>query len=183
MGTTASRFLELIESDKMLATASAGKGVVVMSILRKQKLFGQLTRIEQRVADLYRRMQARRDSPTAWPPAIRPKTDVYQDDHKLVLSIELPGVQQKDIDVSVYGDLLTIRVERKLTWQEQKANLHWSECVKASLARSFYLPEDADGSSIQIEYEKELLRVTIGKKNLVSSRRITVNSGASSLAA
>jgi HSP20 family protein len=145
-----------------------------MSNHSQKHVFEELASIQQRLADLFRRMVARRGKAASWPSAIKPRTNVYDDKDRTVFTLELHGVERKDIQVSLYGDLLTVRAECKLTSQEQKSNLRWSECVKGSLVSSFYLPEDADVNAIQVEYENGILRIEVLKRSYTESKRIPI---------
>jgi HSP20 family protein len=109
-----------------------------MSNKSQERVFEELAAIQRRLADLFGRVVGRGKAGN-WPSAIKPRTNVYEDKDRLVFTLELPGVEKRDIHVSLYGDLLTVRAERKLTSQEQKSNLRWSECVKGSFVSSFYL--------------------------------------------
>lgn len=144
-----------------------------MSNHSQKRVFGEFAAIQQRLADLFRRALVRRGQPGNWS-AIKPKTNVYEDKDRIVFTVELPGVERRDIEVSMYGDMLTVRAERKLTSQEQKANLRWSECVKGAFVSTLYLPEDADASAIEVEYENGLLRIEVPKKSFTQNKRIPI---------
>jgi HSP20 family protein len=130
----------------------------------QKRILGKLASIQERLGDLLLRAITHRREASGWPSGIKPKTNVYEDKDRIVFALELPGVERKDIDVSLYGDLLTVRGERKLTSEQQKANLRWSECVKGSFVTSFHLPEDADTETLQVEYDNGVLRIEIPKK-------------------
>ncbi len=154
-----------------------------MSNPSRKRVFGELAALQQRLADLFLRVLVRTGKISNWSLGIKPRTNVYDDQDKIVFTLELPGVERKDIDVSLYGDLLTVRAERKLTSQEQKASLRWSECVKGSFVSSFNLPEDADVNAIQVAHENGLLRIEVPKRSFAQNKRIPIQPGSPSVAA
>lgn len=145
-----------------------------MSNHSQKRVFGELAAIQQRLADLFQRALVRRGKAGNWPSTIKPKTNVYEDKDRIVFTLELPGVERRDIDVSLYDDLLTVRAQRKLTSQEQKANFRWSECIKGAFVSTLYLPEDADASAIEVEHENGLLRIEVPKKSFTQNKRIPI---------
>ena len=140
----------------------------------QKRIFAELAAIQQRLADLFQRGLVRRGKPGNWPSAIKPKANVYEDKDRIVFPVELPGVERRDIEVSLDGDMLTVRAARKLTSQEQKANLRWSECVKGALVSTLYLPEDDDENAIEVEDENGLLRIEVPKKSFTQNKRIPI---------
>jgi|SRR5579859_673802 len=144
----------------------------------QKRILGELASIQERLRDLLLRAITHRRDASSWPSGIKPKTNVYEDEDRIVFTLELPGVDRKDIDVSLYGDLLTVRGERKLSTEQQKADLRWSECVKGSFVTSFHLPEDADADSTQVEYDNGVLRIEVHKKSS-RHKRIPVEPAAS----
>src|SRR5438094_754660 len=69
-----------------------------------------------------------------------PPVDVYEDEHNIVLKLEVPGIEEKDIDVHVQNNTLTIRGERKFESDEKEDNFHRIERSYGAFSRSFTLP-------------------------------------------
>lgn len=154
-----------------------------MSKLSRKLDLGEMAAIQQRLTELFLRMLLRSGKVSTSPIVIKPKTNVYEDKDKIVFTVELPGVERRDIEVSVYGDLLTVRAERKLMSQQEKANFRWSECVKGSFVSSFYLPADTEPGAIAVEYENGLLRIRVPKKSFGQNNRIPIRADSPSMAA
>ena len=73
-----------------------------------------------------------------------PAVDIYEDDKKVVLKLEVPGIQEKDLDVSVENHTLTVKGERKLEKEEKEQNFHRIERRYGSFYRAFTLPSTVD---------------------------------------
>ena len=97
----------------------------------------------------------------AWVPAI----DIVESAKEFLLTAELPGMDQKDIDVSVEDGMLTIRgektEERKEGEDDKKVYLY--ERTYGSFQRSFALPPLVDGANVAAEFEKGVLKIQLPK--------------------
>lgn len=104
-----------------------------------------------------------------------PSVDVLERDGNLILRAELPGMDEKDIDLKLEGSVLTLRGERKMEKEENKANYHRIESSYGSFTRSFTLPDTVDFEKIKAEYKNGVLSVTIPQKPEVRPREIPVS--------
>ena len=92
-----------------------------------------------------------------------PAVDVIEDDKAYKIAAELPGLSEKDIDVSVSGDVLTLKGEKRQEREEKDKNWHVSERAYGSFQRSFSLPTGIDRDKIACEFAKGVLTVTLPK--------------------
>ena len=92
-----------------------------------------------------------------------PAVDVVENDDAYVVTAELPGLDNKDIEVEVANDCLTLRGEKQEATEEKKAGYHLQERRYGSFERSFRLPEGADASAIGAGFAKGVLTVTLPK--------------------
>ena len=92
-----------------------------------------------------------------------PATDVKENTKAFVVTVDLPGVEEKDIDVSVSDDVLTIRAEVTEERKEEKENYFLSERQHGSLQRAFRVPSGVDSDKIDAKYAKGVLTVTMPK--------------------
>jgi HSP20 family protein len=92
-----------------------------------------------------------------------PAVDVTEDDKAYKVAAELPGLDEKDIEVSVTGDVLTIKGEKRQEKEEKNKNWYVSERAYGSFQRAFTLPEGVDRSKIAAEFSKGVLTVTLPK--------------------
>jgi HSP20 family protein len=108
-------------------------------------------------------------------PSWRPSVDILEKEGNLVLRAEVPGMNQKDIELKLEGNVLTLKGERKLAEQDQN-QYHRLETFYGNFSRSFTLPETVDRDNIKADYRDGVLTITIPQKPEVKPRAIPVNS-------
>jgi HSP20 family protein len=106
-----------------------------------------------------------------------PAVDVYEDEKKIVLKLEVPGIAEKDLDVSVENHTLTVKGERKFAAEEKEENFHRIERRYGSFYRAFTLPQTVDTESIDAKYENGVLKIELKKKPEAQPKQIKVNVG------
>ena len=92
-----------------------------------------------------------------------PRVDVTEDNENLYVTAEVPGVDKKDVKVSVVGDVLTISGEKKTEQRDEKKNYYRIERNYGSFSRSFTLPAEVSVDKIAAEYKDGVLHVTLPK--------------------
>jgi len=107
---------------------------------------------------------------TAWSPAV----DIYETANELVLKAELPGIDQKTIDIQVENNTLALRGERKLEKETKQENYHRVERSYGSFYRSFTLPGTVDQEKIRAEYKEGVLTLTLPKREETKPKQIKV---------
>lgn len=95
---------------------------------------------------------------------VLPSIDVKEDDGTLVLTAELPGMEEKDVELSVENGVLTLRGEKRNAYEETKDRMHVMERRYGSVQRSFRLPETVDEAAISAAFDKGVLTVTMKKR-------------------
>lgn len=106
-----------------------------------------------------------------------PPVDIYEDDQKLALKLEVPGVKQDDIDIQVEGRTLTVRGERKYEKEEKQENFHRVEHRYGTFARSFTLPNSVDAENVKATYDAGVLQLEFPKKAEAKPRQIKIGVG------
>ncbi len=106
-----------------------------------------------------------------WIPAV----DILEKEGNLVLRAELPGMTEKQIELKLEGDTLTLKGERKLDKEDKKNNYQRVESYYGSFTRSFRLPETVDLDKISADYKNGVLTVTIPRRPEVRPREIPVS--------
>jgi HSP20 family protein len=106
-----------------------------------------------------------------------PPVDIYEDDQKLVLKLEVPGVKQGDLDIQVEGRTLTVRGERKFDSEEKQENFHRVEHRYGTFARSFTLPNSVDAENVKANYDAGVLQLEFAKKAEAKPRQIKIGVG------
>jgi HSP20 family protein len=105
-----------------------------------------------------------------WSPAVEMK----ESDKSLVIKVEAPGVDPKEIDVSVSDHSLTISGEKKEEREESGETWHVQERSFGAFRRTIQLPPSADTSSVNADARSGVLTISIGKKKGAESRKIPV---------
>ena len=110
-------------------------------------------------------------------PGFAPRVDIEETPEEFVLRADLPGVQKDDVKLSLTGDTLTIRGERKLESQKKHGTLHRVERLQGSFERSFVLGTAFRGDRIQAVYRDGVLEVRVPKPDEARVREIEVQVG------
>jgi len=106
-----------------------------------------------------------------------PPVDVYEDEHNITLKIEVPGIDDKDVDVRIENNTLTVHGERKFEKEEKEENYRRVERQYGSFTRTFALPNTVDHENVQADYDKGVLKVKLAKKAEAKPKQIKVNVG------
>ena len=106
-----------------------------------------------------------------------PPVDVYEDEHNITLKIEVPGIDEKDIDVRIENNTLAVHGERKFEKEEKEENFQRVERHYGSFTRSFTLPNSVDPEQVSAHYDKGVLKIRLAKKTEAKPKQIKVNIG------
>ncbi|QKT03142.1 Hsp20/alpha crystallin family protein [Ectothiorhodospiraceae bacterium 2226] len=107
-----------------------------------------------------------------WTPAV----DIRDTGDAFVLHADVPGVDPKDIDISMENGVLTLRGERRHETEEERAGYKRVERVRGNFYRRFSLPDSADAEKITAKCDQGVLEITIPKQEKVQPRKIQVQS-------
>jgi HSP20 family protein len=92
-----------------------------------------------------------------------PAIDMSEDEKAYKISAELPGLDAKDVDVSVSGDMLVLKGEKRQEREEKDKNYYLSERAFGSFQRSFELPASIDRDKVAADFSKGVLTITLPK--------------------
>ena len=106
-----------------------------------------------------------------WVPAV----DIVEDKDRFVLRADVPGVEPKDIEVSMDGGVLTVAGQRESDSESSEGGVKRIERFSGRFYRRFTLPDTADAENITARSDKGILEVSIPKRPEVQSRRIAVD--------
>ena len=101
--------------------------------------------------------------PAGWTTGPTLKTDVIETEDALQVTAELPGINEKDVEVTFDGDVITIRGEKKAEREEKKAHYHIKERSWGSFERVVAVPFDANPDTVQASFSKGVLKVVVPK--------------------
>lgn len=104
----------------------------------------------------------------------QPLVDIYEDSESVVIKAELPGMEQKDIEVKIENNTLVLRGERKHDQEIQKENYHRIERFYGTFQRSFSLPQTVNQEKVKATCDKGVLTVILPKKEETKPKQITV---------
>jgi len=149
-----------------------------MTVLTRWDPFREFTTLQDRMNRLFQDSfgnQGREEALAT--SSFAPAVDVYEDEHKITLKIEVPGIDEKDIDIRVENNLLTVHGERKFEKEEKEENYRRVERQYGSFTRSFNLPNTVDAENISADYDRGVLKVQLAKKAEAKPKQIKVNVG------
>ena len=151
-----------------------------MTVLTRWEPFREFNTLQERMNRLFQDSfggPGREEALTT--SSFAPAVDVYEDEHNITLKIEVPGIDEKDIDIRVENNLLTVHGERKFEKEEKEENYRRVERQYGSFTRSFNLPSTVDGENITADYDRGVLKVKLAKKAEAKPKQIKVNVGSS----
>lgn len=106
-----------------------------------------------------------------------PPVDVYEDQNSITLIAEVPGVEEKDLDIRVENGVLTVSGERKMEHEENQENFHRVERSYGRFTRSFTLPPTVDTENVKANFDNGVLKITLAKHEAAKPKQIQVQSG------
>jgi HSP20 family protein len=147
-------------------------GNIIMAITRWDP-FREVAALQNRVNSLFRDFNEGESSMTT--ASFVPAVDVYEDAQKVVLKLEVPGIEEKDLDVRVENHTLTVKGQRKFEKEEKEENFHRIERRYGSFYRAFTLPSTVDTENIGANYNAGVLKLELKKKAEAQPKQIKVN--------
>jgi len=109
----------------------------------------------------------------AWLPAV----DVAESPDKITVKAEIPGMEAKDIEISMVGDTLTIKGEKKAEREQKEENYHLVERSYGSFSRAMKLPAMVEADKVEATYKNGVLTVVLPKKEEVKPKAIEIKTG------
>jgi HSP20 family protein len=136
---------------------------------------GDLTSFRQDMDRVFDRFFSGWSSPVSaedcdWAPSV----DVSESAKKVVVQAEVPGMDAKDIDIAITGDILTIRGERKQEKEEKEENFHRIERSYGSFSRSIRLPAEVEKDKVDAAYKDGVLKITMKKTKKTTQKKIEI---------
>lgn len=146
-----------------------------MALMRTNPLFAELSGVQNRLNRLFGRDDFWEGStpmgPVDWAPAV----DIVESDTDIVIKAELPGIESKDVTISLENNVLTLKGERHVEKEINRENYHRMERATGSFSRSFAIPASIDGDRVTADFRNGLLTITLPKKESSRGRTIQVN--------
>lgn len=102
--------------------------------------------------------------------------DLYETDEEFRLSVDVAGIDQNDLDLSVSEDRVTVKGERKSEQEQEEGSYHWRSSSHGTFSRSYRLPESVDPDRVKASLKNGVLKVTLPKLEARKSKRVIVES-------
>ena len=144
-----------------------------MSLVRYNNPWSLLNSLQRELYDPEHRHLSDDDASVAtanWAPSV----DITENDKAFTLLADIPGVDPKDIEISMEKGVLTIKGERRSENVEEGENYRRVERESGQFYRRFTLPDSADADKIEARSEHGVLKITIPKQEVAVSRRIEI---------
>jgi HSP20 family protein len=137
---------------------------------RQHRLLSELAALEQQLSQFEGSLHSGEQTRGTWSPAV----DIYETPSKFVLTAEVPGVQNSEIDIRVVDGKLILRGERRWGRDSSGEHFHRLESAYGKFERTFNLSEQIDVDHISAEIEQGVLKVVLPKRGASGSKRIEV---------
>jgi HSP20 family protein len=165
---------------KFLINTQNLKEDLPMTVLTRFEPFREFATLQDRINRVFRDSYTGGDrDESLTTSSFAPAVDVYEDEHKVTLKIEVPGIEEKDIDVRVENNTLTVHGERKIEKEEKEENYRRVERQYGSFTRTFTLPQTVDTENVSANYDKGVLKISLPKKAEAKPKQIKVQVGSS----
>jgi HSP20 family protein len=110
---------------------------------------------------------------------LRPHVDISEGKKAYSIRVELPGIDREDMSITVEGQSLTIRAEKRRDREEEDEGVHWAESSYGLVQRMLSLPDDADGEAIDARFRNGVLKLKLPKRvaSAHSGKHIEIQEG------
>ncbi len=154
-----------------------------MPNITRRNPFGELTTLQDRLNQFFSQPGnpllrfALGSEPALTASSFVPAVDIYEDEHNVTLTAELPGIEDKDLDISLENGVLTVSGERKMENEEKQDNFHRIERSYGRFTRSFTLPPTIDENGVKAEFSNGVLKITLAKREEAKPKQIKIEPG------
>ncbi|MBN2704952.1 MAG: Hsp20/alpha crystallin family protein [Deltaproteobacteria bacterium] len=136
--------------------------------------FQDLVTIQDRINNLFEDTMGFKDDKALTTTSWKPLVDIFEDDQAITIKAELPEVDEKDIQIDLNDNMLSIKGERKLEKEEKKESYHRVERYYGLFQRTFELPTSVDRENIAASYNKGVLKVVLPKKEESQPKKVQI---------
>jgi len=139
--------------------------------------FGELTSLRREMDRLWENFFGERPLPKIWEREWAPSLEMSETKDNFVVKAEVPGIDAKDIDISLTGDVLTIKGEKRQEKEEKEEDYHLVERSYGSFSRSVRLPAEVESDRIKASYKNGILNITLPKSEKVKAKEVKIKVG------
>lgn len=141
---------------------------------RPREVFNPFAELQDEVNRLFDISSARAGTEAVWAPSL----DIYEEEDSLVLKADLPGLKENEVDISIQGDTLLLRGERKQQSEVKEKGFYRCERVCGSFQRAVTLPYPVDDAKATATYKDGVLEVRLPKAEAAKQKRIKIDTKA-----
>jgi len=134
----------------------------------------ELSALRREMDDLWTRFLGESPLARKWAEEWSPSVDLTETKGSFLIKAELPGLEAKDVDVSLSGNVLTIKGEKKKEEEEKDEHHHYLERYYGAFQRSFQLPANVKADKIDATFEKGVLKIRLPKKEEAKKKQIEI---------
>ena len=146
-----------------------------MTVLTRWDPFREMTALQDRLNRAFNeQLHTMGDRDALNTGSFVPPVDIYEDEHSLQLRMEIPGIDEQDLNIQVENNILSVSGERKLEKEVKEENFHRVERRYGSFTRSFTLPNTVNTEDVKAEYDKGVLTLRIGKRAEAKPKQIKI---------
>jgi HSP20 family protein len=147
------------------------------SMITRWDPFRELAQLQDRVNRLFQETGSGSHEEAFPTSSFVPAVDIFETEHNIVLQMEVPGIDQKDLDIRIENNTITVRGERKFSKEVKEENYHRVERRYGSFQRSFSLPNTVNTDNVLADCENGILKITLAKRAEAKPKQIKVNVG------
>lgn len=138
------------------------------------KPFGEMSSLRKEMDNVWDHFLGKTSFPESFSKEWMPSVDVSETEDQLLIKAELPGLEAKDVNVSISGDLLTIKGEKKQEEEKKDEHFYSSERYYGSFQRSFRLPENIKTDKVDATFKKGILQIALRKTEKSKKKEIEI---------
>ena len=148
--------------------------------IQRWRPFDEFRELERRMDEMTRHPLMTLRHPLAWwrapteELAWMPALEMYEKEDKFVVRTELPGMKKEDVDISVLGDTLTIKGERKAESEVKDEDYHRCEMCYGRFTRAVTLPSAVQAGKVEASYDNGILEITLPKATEAKPKKIEI---------
>ncbi len=136
--------------------------------------FGELSSLRREMDRLWENFFVERPLGKIWEREWAPSLDMSETKDNFVVKAEVPGIDAKHIDISLTGDVLTIRGEKRQEKEEKEEDYHLVERTYGSFSRSVRLPAEVESNKIKASYKNGILAITLPKSEKAKAKEVKI---------
>ena len=136
--------------------------------------FGELSSLRREMDRLWENFFVERPLGKIWEREWAPSLDMSETKDNFVVKAEVPGIDAKHIDISLTGDVLTIRGEKRQEKEEKEEDYHLVERTYGSFSRSVRLPAEVESNKIKASYKNGILAITLPNSEKAKAKEVKI---------